>query len=137
MRAYIFLCYIINGETWWHGLGGIDFFNHSYTPFERPNDRYTSEYRHGMRFVTWCIVKLYCRVTLCITCHILILSNDISHLGTKVISWIQVVRDVTKIPDFSDHIKVNCLFFTREKGCSLKSTRSNKISFLIRRDKIY
>ena len=95
---------VINGDTWLHDLVGIDVSYHSDTPFERLDDGYTTECRLGMRFVTWCIFKLYCHVTLCITCNILIVSNDIIHLGIKVISWVWVVGDITKIPDFSDHI---------------------------------
>ena len=57
-----------------------------------------------MRFVTWFIVKLYCHDNLCITCHILIVSNYISYIGIKVISWSWAVVDVTKIPEFYDHI---------------------------------
>ena len=104
MRAYIFVNSLIDRETWLHYLGGLDVTYNSDTPYERLDDGYTTECRLGMRFVTWCIVKLYCHVTLCITCHILIVFNDISHLGIKVISWIWVVGDVTKIPDFSDNI---------------------------------
>ena len=87
-----------------HYLGGLDISYHSDTPFEKLDDGYKTECRLGMRFFTWCIVKLYCHVTLCITCHILIVSNDIIHMGIKVISRIWLVVDVTKIPEFSDHI---------------------------------
>ena len=79
-------------------------FWYSDTPFERIDDGYITECKLGMIFVTWCIVKLYFYVNLCITCHIIILSNYIIHMGIKVIFWIWVVGDVTKIPDFSDHI---------------------------------
>ena len=96
--------HIIDGETWLHDLGGLDVSYRSNTPFERVDDGYTTECRLGMRFVTWHIVKLYCHVTLCITFHIIIVSNDIIHLGIRVISWSWVVGDVTKITDFSDHI---------------------------------
>ena len=85
-------------------LGGVYVSYHSDTTFERLDYGYTTECRLGMIFVTWCIVKLYCHVTLCITFHILIVSNYISHLGIKVISWSWLVGDVTKILDFSDHI---------------------------------
>ena len=68
------------------------------------DDEYTNECRLRIRFVTWFIVKLYCHVTLYITCHILIVSNDIIHMGIKVISWSWLVGDVTKIPDFSDQL---------------------------------
>ena len=67
-----------------------------------------------MRFVTWCIVKLDCYVNLCSACYILIVSNDIIHMGIKMMSWSWVVGDVTNTPDFYDHIQVNFLFFTRE-----------------------
>ena len=64
-------------------------------------------------------------------CHIIIVANYISHLGIKMISWRWVVGDVTKTPEFSDQIQVNCLFFTREKYVALKTTRSSKSVFLI------
>ena len=95
MRAYILVSHVINGETWLHGLGGIDVSYHSDIP---------TGCILGMRFVTWCIVKIYCHVNLFINWNILIVSNDISHLGIKLISWSWLVGDVTKIPDFSDHI---------------------------------
>ena len=104
IRAYILVSYVIDGETWLHDLWGIGVSYHSETPFERLDDGYTTECRLGMKFVTWCIVKLYCHVILCITCNIFIVSNYISHLGTKVISCSWVVGDVTKIPDFYDNI---------------------------------
>ena len=69
-------------------LGGIDVSYHSDTPFEWLDYGYTTECRLGMIFITWCIVKLYCNVTLYIACHILILSNGIKHLGISVISWV-------------------------------------------------
>ena len=78
---------VIDGETWLHDLVGIDVLYHSDTPFERLGDGYTTECILGVIFVTWCIVKLYCHINLCITCHILIVSNGISHIGIKVISW--------------------------------------------------
>ena len=87
-----------------HYLGGVDVSYYSGTPFEQLDDGYTTECRLGMIFVTWCIVKLYFHVTLCIACHIITLSNDIIHMGIKVISCIWVVGYVNKIPDFSDHI---------------------------------
>ena len=95
---------VIDGETWFHDLGVLDVSYNSDTPFEQLDDGYTTECRIGIIFVTWCIVKLYCHVTLCITCHILIVSNNIIHLVIKVISWIWVFGDVNKIPDFSDNI---------------------------------
>ena len=84
-------------------------------PFEQLDDGYKTECRLGMGFVTWCIFKLDFYITLFKACRILIVANYISHLGIKMISWIWVAGDVTKTPDFSDPIQVNCLFFTREK----------------------
>ena len=104
MRAYILVSHVINGDTWLHDLGGLDVSYNSDTPFEQLDDGYTTERRLGMIFFTWCIVNLYCHITLCRTYHILIVSNDISHMGITVISWIWAFSDVTKIPDFSDHI---------------------------------
>ena len=95
---------VIDGETWFHDLGVLDVSYNLDTPFEQLDDGYTTECRIGIIFVTWCIVKLYCHVTLYITCHILIVSNNIIHLVIKVISWIWVVGDVNKIPYFSDNI---------------------------------
>ena len=93
---------------------GACFLLFSDIPFERLDDGYTTKCRLCMIFVTWCIVKLYCYVALCSACHILILANYIRHLGIKMISCSWVVDDVTKTPEFSDHIQLNCLFFTRE-----------------------
>ena len=104
IRAYILESHVIDGETWLHDFGELAVSYHSDTPLEWIDYGYTTECRLGMRFFTCCIVKLYCHVTLCIVCHIIVLSNDISHLGIKVISWSWVVGDVTKIPDFPDHI---------------------------------
>ena len=137
MRAYIFVGYVIDGGKWLHDLGGLDVSYNSYKSFERLNDGYKTECRLGMIFVTWCIVKLYCHVNLCISCHILILSNYIIHLGIKVISCSCLVGDETNIQDFSDHIQINCLFFTRAKYCSLKPTWSSKTSLLISADQMY
>ena len=90
-----------------------------------------------MRFVTWCIVKLDCYVNLCRACHILIVANAISHLGVKMISCRWVVSDVTNTPEFSDHIQVNCLFFTLENYFALKKTRYSKCAFPITGDQMY
>ena len=100
MRSYILVSHIIYGETWLHDLRGFGVSYHSDTPFELLDYGYTTECRLWMIFVTWCRVKLYCHVNLCSTCHILVVYNDISHLGIKVISWIWVIGDVTKIPNF-------------------------------------
>ena len=48
-----------------------------------------------------------------------------------MISWRWVVGDVTKTPEFSDHIQVNCLFFTLENYFALKTTRYSKCAFPI------
>ena len=98
------MIHFIDGETWLHHIGEVGVSYHSDTLFEQLNYGYTTECRLGMKIVTWCIVKLYFHDTLCIACHILILSDDISHLGIKVIFWIWVFGDITKIPDFFDNI---------------------------------
>ena len=131
------LSHVIDGDTWLNYLGGGYVSYLSYIPFYRLDDGYTTECRLGIIFFTWCIVKLNVFVTLCRACNIIIVSNYIIHMGIKIISWIWVVGDVTKTPDFSDHIQVNCLFFTREKSCSLKTTWSSKSEFLITGDHIY
>ena len=77
---------IIDGETWFRDLGGLDVSYHSETPFGRLDYRYTTECILGMIFVTWCIVNIYCHVTLCYSCHIIIVSNDTSHPGIKTTS---------------------------------------------------
>ena len=99
---------IIDGETWLHDLGGISASYISYIPFEQIDYGYTTECILGMIFVTWCISKFDCYVTLCSTCHIRIVDNYISHLGIKMISWSWVVGDVTNTPEFSDLIQANC-----------------------------
>ena len=114
-----------------HDLGGIYVSYISYIPFETIDDGYTTECRLGMTFFTWCIVKLVCYVTLCSACHILDVDKYISHLGIKMIYWSWVVGDVTKTPEFSDHIQVNCLFFTREKYFALKTTPYSKSAFIV------
>ena len=69
-------------------------------PFERLDNGYITECILGMSFVTWCIVELDCYATLCIACHILIVSHDISHLGIKMISWGWLVGDASKASEF-------------------------------------
>ena len=96
--------HVIDGEAWLHDLGGGDVSYHSDTHFEQIDDGYKTKCRLGMRFVTWCIVKLYCHVSLCINFHILIISNNIIRLGIKVISWSWLVGGVTKISYFSHHV---------------------------------
>ena len=113
-------------------MADIISYNEYMTSAEKLDDGYTTECRLGMIFVTWFIVKLDFYVTLCSACHILILANYISHMGIKMISQRWVVDDVTKTPDFSDHIQLNCLFLTKTY-ISLKTTRSSKSAFLITR----
>ena len=137
MRAYILVSRVFNGDTWLHDIGGGYVSYISYIPFELLDCGYTTENILGMRYVTWCIVKLDCYVTLCSTFCILIVSNDISHKGIKMIYWSWLVGDVTKTPEFSYHIQENCLFLPAKKYCSLKATRSSKSAFLITGDQMY
>ena len=60
MRVYILVIYVIDGYTWLYGLVGVAASYLSYIPFEQLDDGYPTEFRLGMRFFTWCIVKLYC-----------------------------------------------------------------------------
>ena len=85
-------------------FGGIDVSYISGIHVKRISDGDTTECGLGMKFVTWCIVKLYFFVTLCSDCRIFIVANDISHLGIKMTSWIWRVGDVTKTSEFYDHI---------------------------------
>ena len=104
IRAFILVSYVIDGKTWLHDFVGLLVSYISDIPFELLDDGYTNECRLGMKFVTWCIVKLYFFVTLCSDCRIFIVANDISHLGIKMTSWIWRVGDVTKTSEFYDHI---------------------------------
>ena len=104
MRDYILVSYIIDGETWLHYLEGLSVSYPSDITFGRLYGGLKTECILGMIFVTWCIVKLYCYVTLFSACHILIVANDISHLGIKMISWRWVVGNVTNTSEFSHHI---------------------------------
>ena len=99
---------------WWgvlslgrHGCiiwGGGDVSYNPYIHFERIYDRDTTECRLGMILFTWIIFKLDCYVTFCSACLIIIVSNDISHMRRKMISWRWGVCDVTMTSDFSDNI---------------------------------
>ena len=104
MRVYTFVSYVIDGETWFYDLGGLAVYYLLDTFFEWPDDGYTTECRLGIRFLTWCVIKLYCYVPLCRACNILIVANNIIHLGIQMISWICLAGDVTKTSDFYDHI---------------------------------
>ena len=103
MRPYILVSHVFYGETFLHDLGGIFVSYISYIPFERLDDGYTNECKPGITFVTWCIAKLDCYVTLCRACHILIVDNCISHMGIKTISWSCVVGDVNNTPDLIEY----------------------------------
>ena len=85
MRAYILVSYAINVETQFRDLGWISVSYLSDIPFEQLDDGYTTECKIVMRFVTWCIFKLDCYVTLYSYYHVLIVANDISHMGIKTI----------------------------------------------------
>ena len=130
-------CHIIDEDKWFNDLGQNSVSYLWYIPCEQIDYGYTTECRLGMIFFTWCIFKFDCYVTLCSSCHIFIVANNISHIGIKKISCIWVVGDVTNTPDFSDHIQVNCLFLPMKKPCSLKSTWSSKSTFLINGDQMY
>ena len=83
-REYILVSCVFNGETWLHDFGRLAVSYISDIPFEQLDDGYTTECIIGMIFVTWCIIKLDCYLTLCRSCHILILDNNISYLGSKL-----------------------------------------------------
>ena len=85
IRARILVSYVICGETWLYDLGGLAVYYLSYIPFYLLDDGYTTACRLGMIFVTWCIIYLDCYVTLCSACCILVVDNDIIHLGIKMI----------------------------------------------------
>ena len=57
--------YVINGETWLNYFGGQDVYYLSDIHFGLLASGYTTGYILGLRFVNWCIVKLYCNVTFC------------------------------------------------------------------------
>ena len=111
IRAYILVSRLIDGDTWLHDLGGVSVSYISYIPFERLDDGYKTECRLGMRFVTWCIVKLYCYVTLCSAFHILILANYISHMEIKMISWIYL--SYIPFERLDDGYKTECRLWMR------------------------
>ena len=123
-RASILVSYAIGRETWLHDLfwgGGGYVYYLSYIHFELIYAGDRTDCIIGMLFVTWCIIKLYCYVTLCRDCLIIIVANDISNPGRKIISWIWGFCDVTMKSDFSDLILKNCLFLTRKIKPPLKS----------------
>ena len=84
---YILMSYVIYGETWFHDLGGLAVEYIPDTTFEYLDDGYRTECILKMRFFTWCIVKLYCHVTLFSAFHVLIVANHIIHMRIKIISW--------------------------------------------------
>ena len=87
MTASILVRYIIGGEIWLNDCGGIAVYYLFYIQFELRAAGDTPECRLDVIFFTSCIVKLYSCITFCSACLILILSNDISHMGIKLISW--------------------------------------------------
>ena len=88
--------YVIYRETWLHDLGGIAVSYLSEILVKQLGGGYTTECILRMRFVNRFIVKLYCHVTFCSSCLILIVANDIIHLKRKTISWRWGVDYVTK-----------------------------------------
>ena len=64
MRATIFVRYVINRETRLHYFGGYNVYYLSDIHFELLAAGYITVCILGLIFVTWCIVKLYCHVTL-------------------------------------------------------------------------
>ena len=87
---------VIYGERWLNYLGGLAISYLSDIPIEKLDDGYKAECRLCIIFVTWCIVKLDCYVTLFGTCNIITVYNYIINMGIKMISWIWGVGDVTK-----------------------------------------
>ena len=57
-----------------------------------------------MKCFNWCIFKLDFYVTLFRAINILVVANDNSHMGIKLISWSWRVGGVTKTSGFSYHI---------------------------------
>ena len=79
--------YVIVREIWLHDFGRLAVSCLSDTQFKQLAAGDTTEFILGMVFSTWCIVKLDFYVNLCRDCIILIVANDISHMGIKMISW--------------------------------------------------
>ena len=104
MRLPILVKYGIDGEMWLNDFGGLTVFYIPYMHFEGLAAGYTTECILCMRFGTWCIFKLDCYVNFCSACLIIIVVNDITHLGSKVISLSWAFGDVAMSSDFSDNI---------------------------------
>ena len=100
----ILVKYGIDGEMWLNDFGGLTVFYIPYMHFEGLAAGYTTECILCMRFGTWCIFKLDCYVNFCSACLIIIVVNDITHLGSKVISLSWAFGDVAMSSDFSDNI---------------------------------
>ena len=115
MRTSILVSYVIAGDTWLNNFGRLDVSYFSDIHFERISFGGTTECRLGIIFLIWCIVNLYFFNNFCSAFLILVLSNYIRNLWNKMISWISGGCYVTMTSEFSDHIKKNCLFLTREK----------------------
>ena len=91
----------------------------------------TTESRIGIRFVTCCIINLDWYVTFCYSCIIVIVSNDIIRMGSKMISCIWVVGEFSTTSAFSDPQKSKKnILDPRRKVCSLKTTQSKKVCSL-------
>ena len=100
MRLYILVSSVIDQDIWLHDLWGISASYISYTTCEQLDDGYTTYCRLGMRFLTWCIVKLDYYVILCNTFLKIFVANDISHLEIKILFQIWLVGDVNITPEF-------------------------------------
>ena len=83
----ILVRFIISRETWLNNFGGLAVSYISDIHFERLAAGDTTECRLGITFFTWCILKLYCYVTFCIACLILIADNYVIYMGIKIIFW--------------------------------------------------
>ena len=77
--------YVIGGETWLRDFGGLAISYLSDIQFEQIYYGDTTECILGMIFFTWCIVKLYFYFTSYRACFIIIVYNDIIHMGRKMI----------------------------------------------------
>ena len=104
MMVSILVRYSIGRETRLNDFGGITASYLSEIHIEQLDAGDTTECTLGMIFVTWCIFKLDCYVTLCHACLVLIVANNIIHLWRKMVSWSCGVCDVTMTSEFSDHI---------------------------------
>ena len=89
-----------------HNFGGRVVTYLSDIPYEQLASEDTTDNRLGLRFGIRRMFKLYLYVTFLSDCIILVVANDISNLGSKIISYIWGVVYITITSDFSDS-KVN------------------------------